>query len=85
MTVDTLIRAEADATAERDRVLGMRSIRRDRVLLRARMDTVTPVADLGDEVKVVYTRYGYNAGKSFRVIGQRLDAAARMLTLELWG
>lgn len=85
MLVESLLKLEADAITERDRVLAMRSVQRDRVIVRARIDTATPVVDLGDEVRVVLPRYGFDLGKHFRVTGQRLDARAKMLTLDLWG
>lgn len=85
MVLDTLLKFEADADAEAARQLAMRSTRRDRVVLSYKLEPQLPVVDVGDVVRVVLPRFGYNSGRDFRVTGARLDAAARLATLELWG
>lgn len=85
LRADTLFRYLADAEDERDRILAMRSVRRDRLILRSRLDTSIPAVDLGDEVQVIFPRFGCTTGRDFRVLGVRLDARSRFVTFDLWG
>ncbi len=73
------------STQQRDRILALRRVRRDRVVLRTRLDAATALLDLNAEVRVIFPRFGYDAGRAFRIVGTTTDARARLLTLELWG
>lgn len=81
----TLLDQRTDAATEAARVLGLRSVRRDRLLITASMDAYAGTLDLGDEVAVYMDRWGCAIGKAFRIIGIRLDVLSATVTFELWG
>ena len=84
LNVDSLMVAEADAQAEADRLLALYKIRRDVLKVQVKTQVVAKVI-LGQVVKIVNPRYGYSAGKLFRVIGVVVNWGTGTVTLTLWG
>jgi hypothetical protein len=83
---ETLLDDAAAAQTESDRRLTLRSVRRDRLRVRVRLDeALASAVDLGATVQVVLPRYGYSAGRLFAVIGIETQAARRLAILDLWG
>jgi hypothetical protein len=85
LIMDTLLTTEADADAEADRVLALRSVLRDRYGFRIPLDEDSVTVDLGQVVSLTHDRFSLSAGKSFRVVVLEPDAAHHRLRLELWG
>lgn len=59
--------------------------RRDQVTIEALFDPALLTLDLNSVVSVQWPRFGYGAGKLFRVIAQRFDFAANRFQFTLWG
>ena len=68
-----------------DDFLTLFGTRRDQVTVEARFDPALLALDLNDVVSVQWPRFGYNAGKLFRVIAQRVDFSTNRLQFTLWG
>ncbi|WP_424813574.1 hypothetical protein [Roseococcus sp. YIM B11640] len=86
ITIRTPLDVTAAAQAEADRQLAMRKVRRDRATATIRADaSVAALIDLGVVVRVQITRFGFSAGKLFRVIGITPRLAVGEIDLELWG
>lgn len=84
--ITTLLTSASDAQTESDRLLTIYKVRRDRLDVKVRIDsTVLSVIDMGVVVTVTLPRFGYTAGKQFRVIGIQPDLRLNTLELTLWG
>lgn len=77
---ETLYTVEANASTEATRRLNLYKVRRDIVKITVEGD----IRDLGAVVQLKINRFGYDAGKLFRVIG-RADAGSNKADLTLWG
>lgn len=84
MNVNTCLVDEAAAQAEAARLLTLHKVRRDPLQLDISLKTL-PSIQIGKVALVVQDRYGYSAGKLFRVMGAVEDRAADQLLLTLWG
>lgn len=83
---ETLLTVTADAATEATRRLALYKTRRDVFDVPVSLDLITANAlKLGDVVALQITRFGLDAGKSFRIIGIRLALAAGTATITLWG
>jgi hypothetical protein len=83
---ESLIVDPTAAQAEADRLLTLHKTRRDRLKVSVKFGPdVAGLIDLGDVVSVQINRFGYSAGKLFRVTGLGYDAAASVLDMDLWG
>lgn len=86
LNVSTLLTVAANAQTESDRLLAMFKVRRDFLSLKVRVDTATiSVLDIGEVVTVETARFGYSAGKLFRIIGITTDLRLNKVELTLWG
>lgn len=77
---ETLYTVEADASTEATRRLNLYKVRRDIV----KITVEGSIKDLGAVVQVKINRFGYDAGKLFRIIG-RADTGPDKADLTLWG
>jgi len=68
-----------------DDFLTLFGTRRDQVTVEARFDPELLTLDLNSVVSVQWPRFGYDAGKLFRVIAQRVDFSTNRLQYTLWG
>jgi len=68
-----------------DDFLTLFGTRRDQVTVEARFDPALLTLDLNSVVSVQWPRFGYDAGKLFRVIAQRVDFSTNRLQFTLWG
>ena len=68
-----------------DDFLALFGTRRDQVTVEARFDAALLTLDLNSVVSVTWPRFGYDAGKLFRVIAQRFDFSTNRLQFTLWG
>lgn len=84
LEAETLITAAADAASEAARLLALYKVRRDVFDITVPATTAAGI-DLMAVVRVVYARYGMDAGRDFRLIGQTLDLANGNIILSLWG
>jgi hypothetical protein len=82
---ETLLTDATDAGAEATRRLALRSVRRDPLEFTVPLTMDTIAADLGTFAEITHSRFGLSAGKVFGVITIEPDAAARTLTLRVWG
>lgn len=83
---DTLLTVAADAATEAARRLALYKVRRDIFDVTVSIDILTVTAlKLGDVVAVQLARFGLDAGRSFRLIGIRLELADNRAVLTLWG
>lgn len=84
--INTLLVDGTAAQTESDRLLVIYKTRRDRLNTKVHIDTpLLSVIDIGKIVQVVIPRFGYGAGKLFRVIGIQTDLRTNTLELTLWG
>jgi len=60
-------------------------VQRDFVSLSVHLDEATLALDLHATVQVKINRFGWDAGKNFRIISIRADYAARKIQFGLWG
>ena len=84
LTVNTLIVAEADAITEASRLLTLYKTRRDLLRVRLPADRVGAL-NLGDVVRLKLPRFGWAAGKDFRVLGMTDNLETNIKILTLWG
>lgn len=83
---ETLLTTAADAATEATRRLALYKTRRDIFDVPVSLGLLTENSlKLGDVVALQVARFGLDAGKSFRVIGIRLELAAGRALLNLWG
>lgn len=83
---ETLLTVAADAATESARRLTLYKTRRDIFDAPVSLDLLTANSlKLGDVVALQIARFGLTAGKSFRIIGIRLELAAGKALLTLWG
>ncbi|MBI2313588.1 MAG: hypothetical protein HYU77_13895 [Betaproteobacteria bacterium] len=86
LAVTTLLTVESDAQTEANRIRDLYKVRRDPLKLHVRLDaTLAAAVDLGKVVTVKVGRFGFAAGKDFRVIGIQPDLRLHALDLTLWG
>lgn len=86
LSFDTLLTFEGDAIAEASRRLGLYKVRRDRLTLKANLNTDQVInIDLNNTVMVQVSRFGYSAGKLFQVLGLQPDYQSGTVDLTLWG
>ncbi len=83
LTRDTLLISATDAASERDRLLAMLKPRRDYARLTVPVDTTSAALDLLQEVKVTTAVLGYDAGRSFRIMG--ITREDNVFIFNLWG
>lgn len=83
-TVETQIVDQTDAEAERDRILALRSVDRDTVKITVSNDYTASV-DLGDTVRLIVPRFGWDSGKLFIVTGMLDRYNDQKTELTLWG
>lgn len=65
--------------------LSLFGTRRDQLLVEAKFTPELLALDLNDVVQVKWPRFGYAAGKLFRVIAQRFDFSTNRFQLTIWG
>lgn len=83
---ESLLVAAADAQSEANRRLTLYKTRRERLNVRLQVAPgVTDTVDLGNIVTIKIDRFGYSAGKKFRVIGIQPDYRTGSIDLTLWG
>ena len=86
VAANTLLTSAADAATEAARRLALYKVRRDLFDVPVSLDLIAANSlKLGDVVAVQLTRFGLDAGKSFRLIGIRLELSAGRAILTLWG
>lgn len=86
MMVETLLAQQSDAQAEAARRLALFSVQRDQITFPIALDRPEVInLELGQVVAVNFTRFGYNSGKLFRVIGREDDYSKHRASLTLWG
>jgi hypothetical protein len=86
LIMETLLVAAAAAQTEATRRAALFGNRRDRVVVGIRLDFARLLAlDLGVVVRIAVPRFGYDAGKLFRVIGIQTDLRRNRAELTLWG
>jgi hypothetical protein len=83
LEINTLLDGDTAATTEAARLLNLYGADRD--LFRVRLKTQPFALELADPVRLVYPRFGLQAGKLFRIIGLVEDAALNQVELTLWG
>lgn len=81
---DSLFAFAADANVEGNRVLNMLKVRRDRISLSVK-DEVAEEVELGDCVLLTLSRFGFDSGKKFIVVGKKNNFRSRTIELSLWG
>lgn len=92
---DTLYTVEADATAEAERRLALRSVQRDVYELVVKLNDDTVAIDLGDVVEFIYPRFGLGVigssdevlegGGLFRVLDVQPNAKKGEIRWVAWG
>lgn len=86
LTVDTLLSAQADAATEAARQLALYKVRRDIFDVTVPLEVYAGLPlNFMDVVSITHRRYGLASGKSFRLLGRRIELARRRVTLTLWG
>lgn len=80
----TLLIDASAASTEAARLLAIYKVRRDVVTCQIRTETLLNL-NLGDVVSVLIDRFGYNAGKLFKIIGIETDYKRNEIKLTLWG
>ena len=83
LEINTLLDGDTAATTEAARLLNLYGADRD--LFRVRLKTQPFALELADPVRLVYPRFGLQAGKLFRIIGLVEDTALNQVELTLWG
>ena len=73
------------SAAQLNNYLSLFGTRRDQLLVEAKFTPELLALDLNDVVQVKWPRFGYAAGKLFRVIAQRFDFSTNRFQLTLWG
>jgi len=68
-----------------DKYISLFGVQRDFVSLSVHLDEATLALDLHATVQVKINRFGWDAGKNFRIISIRADYAARKIQFGLWG
>jgi hypothetical protein len=84
LVFESLLRDRANALAVAGRLLAVLSVRRDVVELVCHY-SVLPDVSIGDSVRVVSPRLGYDAGRSLVVVSLTLDCLRQTLTLRAIG
>lgn len=81
---ETLLTSSADATAEATRLLNLHKVRRDFFDLDAPASVLASMSIMST-VALQNSRFGMSAGRSFRLLGARLNLARDRVTLTVWG
>lgn len=86
MERDTLLTSAADAATEAARLLALHKVRRDLFDVPVTLDILTNNSlKLMDVVELELARFGMDSGKSFRLIGIRVELDKHRAILSLWG
>jgi hypothetical protein len=85
LNLNSLMVYPADAQPEATRQLTLRKVRRDYLAVPLKRRALSSMPGCGKVLRIVYPRYGYNAGKLFIVIGYEQHLDSDDLTLYLWG
>jgi hypothetical protein len=85
MTRETLLASSTDADTEAARLLALHKVRRDYVTAKVHIDETVAALDIGSVVEIVTSRFDYDSGRLFTVIGLTTDGRRNSLTLQLWG
>lgn len=84
--IRTLLVDSAEADAERDRLLALYKVKRDRLRVKIKFGiSLIGSVDLGAIINLQIPRYGYDAGKLFVVLGIEYDMKNDVADLEIWG
>jgi hypothetical protein len=83
LEIKTLLDGIAAAGTEASRLLDL--YKADRDLFRVRVKTQPFALEMANTVRLIYPRFGLEAGKDYRVIGLVEDAAINEIELTLWG
>lgn len=74
------------AATERDRILALYKVKRDRLKVRIKFSArMIGLVDLGSIISLQIPRFGYDAGKLFVVLGIEYDMRNDVAELEIWG
>lgn len=83
---DTLLTSAANAATEAARLLALYKVRRDLYDVPVTLDILTAYSlKLMDVVELQLSRFGMGGGKSFRIIGIRVELDKHRAILSLWG
>lgn len=86
MAVDGLLTSAADAATEAERLLALHKVRRDIFDVPVSLAILTDNSlKLMDVVGLQIGRFGCDAGKSFRLLGIRIELAKNRAIFTLWG
>ncbi len=83
ITIDTRIVSSADAATELTRRAGLHSTRRDLIKVPCPVSDDTGLLELGNRIDLVTPLMGYDAGRSFILLG--IDLGETQNALTLWG
>ena len=72
-------------TALRDKFVAWFFVDRDQITVKSLLTAETLVLDIGDVVEVKIPRFGYDAGKLFKIVAVRYDLKAKKIEHVLWG
>lgn len=84
LVIESLLSAVGSAGALIDRLMPIVSVRRDTVDVEAHFSQI-PVFAIGDTIKIITPRLGYNNGRRMVIVGYTLDAKKELLTLRVFG
>lgn len=82
---DTCLTNITEAATEAGRVLALHKVRRDFVRAVVRLDATKATIDNGSVIQLQTEKLGYDAGRTFVVVGLTGDGRKDELTLDLWG
>jgi hypothetical protein len=85
LTFDTLLVSPAAAQAEADRLLALRKVRRDFLLVSCKQSALSLIPNPGGIVQLTYPRFGYDGGKLFIYLGLQMHLGTDDITLFFWG
>ena len=85
MNVESLLVGASPAQTECDRLQALYGTRRDRYRVTTPLNATAAAIQLGDVVDLAIDRFGLDAGQTFLVTGRVLEAARRLLIVDLWG
>lgn len=82
--IPTALRSIDSAQDVADRLLALLSVRRDLLQVTFNFDDIHNVR-IGTNIKITITRFGYQDGKVFKVLGLTIDAKKNRATVNLFG
>lgn len=86
LAFDGLLTAAADAATEAARRLGLYKVRRDVIEITVPIAIASAAGvDMMSVIRLIYPRYGCDAGRDFRLIGITLQLGKDVAVLTLWG